>query len=61
MQPGEKNQQSRLAFPNTQSHWISRLNAVFYTAKERSGWCANFVSNGSEMIVSHSKLIIYLY
>ena len=61
MQPGQKNQQSCRAFSNIQFHWILQLNALFHTAKERSGWCVNFVSNSSSVIVSRSKIIMSLY
>ena len=56
MQPEQEYLQSCPDFPNIQFHWISQINAVFHTAEKKSGWCANFVSNGSAMIVSRSKL-----
>ena len=60
-QPEQKNQKSCQVFPNIQFHWISYLNTVYHTAKKRSGWCANFVSNISAVIVSRSKIIMLLY
>ena len=30
----------------------------FHTARERSGWCVNFISNSSTVIVSGSKIIM---
>ena len=42
-------------------YWISRLNIVFDTAKERNGLCAKFMSNVSTVIVSCSKVIIPFY
>ena len=61
MQPGQKNQQSCPPFSNIKFHWISQLNVIFHTAKERSGWYANFMGNGSLVIFSRSKLTISLY
>ena len=53
MPPGKKNQQSYPALLNIQFQWMLRLTV--HTTKERSGWCANYVSNGSTVIVSCSK------
>ena len=58
MPPGQKNQQSCPAFPDIHSLLISCLGAIFHTVKERIGWYANFVSNGSAVIVCRSKLVM---